>query len=84
MKKLPDDVKLLSGLDKTLSELINTSQRQLELIAEANAGIRMLSGQEDIGMNAEALRIQKNINGFLELQKMIKILQGNHHETEAS
>ncbi len=84
MKKLPDDVKLLSGLDETLSELINTSQRQLELIAEANAGIRMLSGQEDIGMNAEALRIQKNINGFLELQKMIKILQGNHHETEAS
>ena len=84
MKKLPDDVKLLSGLDDTLSELINTSKKQLELIADANAKLRVLSGQENIGMNAEALRIQKNINGFLELQKMIKILQGNHHETTAS
>ena len=84
MKKLPDDIKLLSGLDKRLSELIATSQRQLELIAEANERLRLLSGQENIGMNAEALRIQKNINGFLELRRMVHILREGNHETATS
>ncbi len=84
MKKIPNDTNLLADLDGTLSELIATSKKQLDLIAKANKKIRELSGQENIGMNAEALRIQKNINGFSELRRMVHILREGNHETATS